>query len=133
MWQDKPVYNVDEYIAQHNHINYCEAIVFKNGDVMDVRPSHQETLVRLAARHYGVTRDELYSMIPIEASPLHWIVEDLGLVALWYDFAVVPYDMSDEQVATIKKLQECNILSDTDFCYKATREKTITTNKRLEE
>lgn len=44
---------VYEFIKQHNYINYCEAVVFENGDVDYVLPSHTsyvESVVLMSRR-----------------------------------------------------------------------------------
>ena len=115
--------NVLDYIKQHNHINYCEALIYPDGTIEDARPSHTEALIR--ATHEN--RDIICEKMPISASPAQWLVDYTGCVAVWYDFAYLPESLNDSQIQTIMELVEAKILSN---CFVGYMDKELSIIKR---
>lgn len=118
-----------EFIQTHKHICYCEIIVSQDGEIHNICPSHTETLLRIVMKRLGKTREEVYDMIPIYASPLHWLVEYTGDVAIWYGYAVVPPNISQEQKNVIKMLQNNSIIDTANFKVAISKEMTLTSNE----
>lgn len=100
----------EEYIKQHNHVGYCEALVFPNGDIIDAVPSHTEALIKQAMCGYSLSRKELADMMPGNASPLHWIIDRYNYGCIWYNSAIVSVDHTEAMLDTIQKLIDANIL-----------------------
>lgn len=104
--------NIDEFIVKHNaeYKNYCEAVIFPNGDIDYARPSHQHRLMMC----YGLTEEDIWNQtpkyreltdsIPLEAGPTQWMVEDTGVASVWYNIALLSIDYTEAQVKSIKKL-----------------------------
>lgn len=102
--------NRDEFILNHSHINYCECIIYKDGLVAYVNPSHTENLIRES----GKTKQELNNIIPITESPLHFLINYTGCIAVWTDMYIEPQQgiTSEQQISLNKllnaKLTHCN-------------------------
>lgn len=97
---------VKDFIEQHKHINYCEAIIFPNGDIEYVSPSHIESLVKATNEN----RDYLDKKIPIDASVVAWLVDYTNCIALWYDFCYLPEQFTIQQTFTISELLKAKII-----------------------
>ena len=122
----------EDFVIQHNrkYHYYCEAVILADGDIQYAIPSHQYKLISL----YGLTMDEvlnqalkyqkLLDRIPLLANPTHWMVEDLTVVSCWYDYAVVPFDYTGEQVQALKTLKLNGCIS-RDFGIVVSIEKTL--------
>jgi hypothetical protein len=101
---------VEDYIKQHNHIAYCEALIFPNGEIIDARPSHTEALIKEVIHSYSLSREQLSEMIPDNASPLHWIIDKFNYGCIWYNSAIVSVDHTETILNTIQKLINANVL-----------------------
>jgi flagellar biosynthesis GTPase FlhF len=101
---------VEDYIKQHKHVNYCEALIFPNGDIIDARPSHVEALIKEVTHDYSLSREQLAEMMPNNASPLHWIIDRYNYGCIWYNSAIVSVDYTEAILNTIQKLIDANIL-----------------------
>ena len=122
----------EEFVIQHNrkYHYYCEAVILADGDIQYAIPSHQQKLISL----YGLTMDDvinqalnyqkLLDRIPLSANPTHWMVEDLTVVSCWYDYAVVPFNYTKEQVQALKTLKLNGCIS-RDFGIDVSIEKTL--------
>lgn len=97
--------DIKTFLAKHTYINYCEAIVNKEGKVSYARPSHTMALEYLTKK----SRNELDRMIPIYSSPLHWLIEFTGCAAIWNDFSLMPSNPTKEQLDTINILIEFSL------------------------
>lgn len=62
--------------------DYLEAVILKDGTVEYAVPSHTEKLISLT----GIERETLYDMIPVNASPLEWLLSYTGCVCVWSRF-----------------------------------------------
>lgn len=96
---------IDNYIKNHDAVNYCEAIVFPNGDIEDAIPGHTYKLMSITNKSY----DEINKLMPESAAPLDWLLGYTECIAIWYDF--FRYDsITDAQLESLKKLMLCRIL-----------------------
>ena len=86
-----------EYVKQHKHIYYCEAIIYPDGSIEDAVPSHSEKLYSVAMSMLGVSRSELYTRMPMIASPVHWCVGATKCIAVWYECGVCENIVTDAQ------------------------------------
>lgn len=91
----------DDFIKHYHHIRYCEIIVDPLGYIIEIKPSHVQTLIRLS----GKTEKEIWELCPVEASPIHWLVDYTGCVAVWFDGIIAPKTgINRLQKHTLKKL-----------------------------
>lgn len=97
--------HIDEFIKQHKHTNYCEAIILPNGDIDYATPSHIYKLISLT----GKSKDEIDSIMPRTASPLEWLVSYTNCVAVWYDFFRFN-SLTEKQKCSLHKLVKSGIL-----------------------
>lgn len=93
--------NIDDFIKNHTYINYCEAILYPDGDITYAAPSHLNALIRITDR----TADDIYDEMPIYDSPIHWLMEYTGCISVWTDGVMFPKDITDQQVESLKKLK----------------------------
>ena len=100
--------NVDTFIKEHKHIRYCEAILYPDGTLAYVKPSHTETLIRAT----GLTHKEVYDLMPIDDSSLLWLLDYTGCISIYYNFYVLPRnkEITQEQILSLKKLFKSNIV-----------------------
>lgn len=98
--------DVKKFIREHKHINYCEAIIDKNGLVEYAEPSHLMTL----CKEYGKSKEEIDKEMSITASPLEWLVEKTGCVAIWWNYCVIPKSLNEVQKEVIKELIKSEIV-----------------------
>lgn len=100
--------DIDTFIKQHNHIRYCEAIIYPDGKIAYVNPSHVETLIR----YTGIDRETIYNKMDIFDAPIVWLLNKTRCVAIWYDSYLVPTDkkITLAQKITLKKLQDSDIV-----------------------
>ena len=97
--------NVEEYIKQHNHVGYCEAIIFPDGTIEDAVPSHPEKLKKIA----NMPKKVLNKMMPHNAAPIEWLLGYTKCVAVWW--ALFKYDsITPEQLNTIQELVNHGIM-----------------------
>lgn len=78
--------NIDDFVKTYKHIRYCEIIIDELGRVVEVNPSHTQTLINLS----GMTETEVWKRCPIEANPIQWLTNTTGYIAVWYDFFIGP-------------------------------------------
>ena len=98
--------NVENFIKNHNHICYCEAVIYPDGDVEYCIPSHQEKLIEIS----GKSKEELMKEIPNIASIYEWLADKYNIAVLWYDYIVLPRNYSEQQIKSIQKLMKASIL-----------------------
>lgn len=97
--------NVKDYIKQQSSYDYCEAIIYPNGDIEDAIPGHVYKLMSITDK----TKEELNELIPNNAAPLEWLLGYTKCVSIWYD--LFKYDsITTEQINTIQELVNHNIL-----------------------
>lgn len=90
----------DDFINNHEHINYCEAIIHRDGEIEYAIPSHTEKLIKIT----GENRDVIYEKMPVTASPILWLVDYTGCIALYTDFYYAPEKCTLKQRLSLKKL-----------------------------
>ena len=100
---------IDEVRKQHG---YCEATILRNGEVEFSVPSHTEFLIRWCEENKGVSREELYKMIPRDAAPLNWLVEYTGNISLYKEFCICS-KLTHGQLKTLLTLQKEGVISNT--------------------
>lgn len=109
-----------EFIAQHEYKNYCEIVISPTGDVEYAIPSHLYKLMAIT----GKSREEVKKLMPMRASPIHWLIEYTGYGVCWYSSFLLPIGYSKRQIAVIRRLIRAGIMSinTTGFL---TQEKTV--------
>ena len=100
---------VEDFIKQHTHYYYCEAILYPDGTISYVKPSHTETLIRAT----GMTHKEIYEEMPITTNVISWLLDKTRCVAIYYDGYVEPPNkkITLAQKIALKKLTESDIVS----------------------
>ena len=93
--------------------HYLEVVMFSDGRVEYAVPSHQEKLIAIACRQMGVTREELYSMVPPDYyfDVIPWLCSMTGCISLWTDSYMKSDkdDMTHEQLSALKELKALGI------------------------
>lgn len=103
---------VEEFIKNHRHTNYCEAIIDKHGKVCYVKPSHTYTLERMS----GIDRNTLYKeKISIQDSPLHWLLNYNEAIAIWSNGFISNKKPTKESVNALKKLIEAGLVKENNL------------------
>lgn len=98
--------SVIDFIANHHHIRYCEAVIDKNGLIEYAVPSHLFKLVAVS----GKTYDEINEMMPLDASPIHWMVNYTGYISVWTKGYINPASPTLEQFKTLVALVEADLV-----------------------
>ena len=89
----------DITLHKQTFVNYFEAILLPNGQVVYATPSHVEKLLSITKE----PRDEIYDKMPITASPLHWLIEYTGCISMWSEF-YIGSPTTDEQKEMLQLL-----------------------------
>ena len=118
--------DVEQFIEEHNrqYVNYFEAVILPDGHIEYSIPSHTYKLEML----WGVPLEEIYDggdsyealmkQIPMWASPISWLCNNLNIVVCWYNQSMFPFNYTKEQVKTFNRLVECKCvhnMSDIDM------------------
>lgn len=123
----------EEFAIAHNkeYHNYCEIIILPDGDVQYANPSHQYKLCTLYGLDYltdildnSSRYLELLNRIPMEASPTHWMIEDLGVISCWFSYCIAPIRYTDAQIEALQTLRKHHCIS-SEFNVDVTIEKTL--------
>lgn len=109
------IFTPDEFIAlteteSLKWINYCEIVIYPDGNIELARPSHTETLFRYYENKYHLSRAEINREIPEWCSPLHYIIEKENLVSVWYEFVICSEAITAEQERTLEILKEYKLI-----------------------
>lgn len=101
-------YNVEEFIKEYKSkwICYCEIIILSDGNIVLACPSHTECLLKLT----GEKREVIDEKMPIYASPVEWYVDYLSVVSVWYNYQILSKNFTMEQIQTLEKLEECELI-----------------------
>ena len=107
--------DIDEYIAQHKHVQYCELFIHADGTVETLRSSHTNDLIYFL---YGVDLRfaseeeyyEVYKKIPPDVDILEWLINQTNMVGIYYSQAIVPRNVTPIQMSSIEKLIESKIV-----------------------
>ena len=119
---DNPM-NIKDYVNAHDKTNYCEALLFPDGTIMDARPSHTEALIREACKMYHTTKKELFNTMPSYVGVIHYLVEYTNIVTIWYEFCIAD-NITDAQMESLKLLQDNGIIAH-EFGISISREKSL--------
>ena len=90
-----------------NH--YLEIIIDNFGSIEPAIPCHSETLFRLMAKKYHLTREEYLESIPIMVSPLMYIISKENYISVWYN-RILYYSINKFQQKTLDILVKNNLL-----------------------
>ena len=116
----EPELDIDEFIKIHNPKNgtdkwicYNESIITPDHKIIAARPSHEMCLVMLVMQSQNISYKELKRMIPVYASPIHYIVERYHYISIWYDHIVIyPGALLDYEISLmINKMFRNDMLS----------------------
>lgn len=102
---------VDDFIKNHKYINYCEAIIYKDGYIEYASPSHVEALIKIT----GESRDAIYDKMPVTASPIIWLIEYTGCIAVYTNGCIKPKICTEEQEIALKELLDSKLLTSYSF------------------
>lgn len=93
-----------EFLLKYKNkwINYCEIIIDKDGKIIIANPSHTEAMLKLT----GETKEIIYNKMPIYASPIHWFVKYLNYVSVWFNFQLIPENLTFAQYETLNLLEQ---------------------------
>lgn len=98
---------LDEFIAQHDAVAYCEIVISPFGDIEYAIPGHVYKLIDIAKE----SQDELNKIMPNRAAPLNWLCEHTKYAVCWYNYFILPKDYTNIQVSIIKTLSDAGIMS----------------------
>lgn len=98
---------LDEFIAQHDAVAYCEIVISPNGNIEYAIPGHVYKLIDIAQE----SQDELNKIMPNRAAPLNWLCEHTKYAVCWYNYFILPKDYTNIQVSIIKTLSDAGIMS----------------------
>lgn len=102
---------VMDFIKQHNHIRYCEAIILPNGDIEYANPSHTYKLCEIYDSSKSIK--EINSIIPLQCSPIDWLCRECQCVAVWYNMIMYDYKfqkITEQQKDSIKALIDNKVI-----------------------
>lgn len=132
--------SIEEFIANHKHINYCEAIIYPDGLITYAVPSHQESLIKIS----NLSREELLDLMPNTAGCVEWLLDYTNCISVWYEGYMLPtgselyyreeelncvymtqkekrarynYKPSEEQMNSLQLLIENKIIKENSFRY----------------
>lgn len=81
--KEEPVYSVDNFIKQHDHINYTEIIIFPSGEIIYAIPSHVKRLEYIYMQNTGKTETEVINELGLEV-PIDYLMKKTRCVCVWY-------------------------------------------------
>lgn len=103
--------DIETFIKEHTYINYCEAIIFKDGRIAYVSPSHNATLIRETGKDMDTLSKEMNTM----CLDIEWLVNYTGAVAVWYNGCICPDNITAEQQHSLSRLLEEHIIKSLKF------------------
>jgi len=119
------IFSVTDFIKQHDHIRYCEAIIHPDGSIQYAIPSHQSILMHLA---YGVdVQDEsedaldrwneawqkMRSEIDRRNNDvLSFLADKMNVVVVWYETQLLPKNVTQKQRFTLALLRNHKIIAE---------------------
>lgn len=101
--------DINTFIDFHNshYICYCEVIIHPDGRVEYCIPSHQFTLIRTSK----LSREELENKISIFDDCLIKLCDITNCISVWYDFYVIPANVTENQMNSLKLLKESKCIN----------------------
>lgn len=101
--------DVDLFIAEHEYINYCEAIIYTDGKVGYAEPGHVYALIF----ETGKSQDEINSLMPVWEIPITWLTNYTKCVPVWNVGYMEPEcGMNDKQKESLNKLISAGFIID---------------------
>ena len=102
--------DINKFIENHNHINYCEAIIYPNGTIEYAVPSHTYKLCDI----YDNTKKpmEIELEIPMSHSPIDWLFAKCNCIGVWFDFFRLNarfQRMTEEQKDSLRALNNSEV------------------------
>lgn len=100
---------IEDYITQHNHINYCEILIYPDGRCSELTSSHTNNLVEWiwGVKHHHMELDEAVKFnkrFEKITNLYHYLTNQSGLISVWYSQAVIPLNYTDIQMESLNTL-----------------------------
>lgn len=95
----------ETFLSSYNYIAYFECIMYPDGTLEEANPSHTYKLCRIYDESKNIQQIE--KEIPLSESPILWLLNKTGCVALWYNNILIDYDnqqFTESQKRNIKEL-----------------------------
>jgi hypothetical protein len=99
------------FIKEHSYVDYCECIIYKDGTIEYACPNHLEVLIR----YTGETKEQIYGKMNIFDSPIDWLVQYTGCIAVYTNGYLKPNIVTSEQQKVLDALIKNNLVSDYNF------------------
>lgn len=103
------IFNVDDYIKQHNHICYCECFILSDGRIVEARPSHQIT-------HYSIAKSLSESIDSMDDFNIFLFEEEMFSISLAvevrYELQRYGFDMTSKQLESFNKMVKAGLILD---------------------
>ena len=106
---------VEEFIKNHTHINYCEAIIHPTGEVEYIKPNHVQTLIRA----YGKPEEVVWKEMPITEAPIIWLAEKTNYIPVWTNGYIISNNQkpTEEQLNSLCSLIEAKLVANSRMGY----------------
>ena len=98
---------IDEFIQDHTHIAYCEAIILSDGTITYAVPSHTEALIRLYQDQSGLSRKDIEEEIMVDtefSSVLLFLINKTNSIAVWFNMSYFNSRPTKKQIESIDRL-----------------------------
>lgn len=100
-------------IQQHKekYVNYLEVVISPDGVVEYAVPSHSEILIRHCCEMKGISREQLYAIVPREYyfDMMTWLCMQSGYIAVWNDSLTCYGGLTKKQESKLKSLKLAGI------------------------
>lgn len=105
--------DIDYFIKNHKHKNYCKIVMDEEGSVCYVKPNHVRTLIRRT----GKSEEEIYKEIPVTANVIRWLTDHTKCVCIDTTGFLIPEKLTLKQIESLKKLFSAELVGKTVFNY----------------
>ncbi len=96
-----------DYINTHREdLDPCECVILPDGEIEEPLPSHIGKLEELA----GEDKSVLNRYMEKNMEPLFWMVEYTRCLCVWSSRVVAPFQITQEQEATLEELHDAAFL-----------------------
>jgi len=97
-------FNLTEHLKRY--VNYTEVVIFPDGHIEYAIPSHQEKLISILCNIEHKSRQQVIDETPPEYyfDWLNYLLNKTGCISVWFDFIIIPKQMTDAQNDTIINL-----------------------------
>ena len=99
------------FIKEHSYVDYCECIIYKDGTIEYACPNHLEVLIR----YTGEAMEDIYNKMDIFDSPIDWLVQYTGCIAVYTNGYLKPNITTLKQQKALDALIKNNLVSDYNF------------------